>query len=278
MWALAAVLAGCARAPSSEPEPPLAARPTVVSLNPCTDAILVQLADPAQVLAISHYSHDPRASSMPVAQAARFTATRGSVEDVLALQPDVVLGSSFTDPATASAFARLGLPLERFGVAGTVAESRAQIRQIAALVGHPRRGEALIARIDRALAQAAPPPGAGPVSAVVWQADGLVPGEQTLIVDLLQRTGFANHAAHQGLGQADRLSLEQLLTKPPRVLLTINEGPDRMRSHPALASLASTQRHRLDPRLLYCGGPTIIAAVERLAQVRRRLGARQPGA
>ena len=64
-------LAACAA-----PPPRLATdHPTIVSLNPCADAILAEVADPAQLLAISHYSHDPRATSMPLAQARRFRAT-----------------------------------------------------------------------------------------------------------------------------------------------------------------------------------------------------------
>ena len=58
--------------------------PTIVSLNPCSDAILAEVAEPAQLLAISHYSHDPRASSMPLAEARRFRVTGGTVEQVLA--------------------------------------------------------------------------------------------------------------------------------------------------------------------------------------------------
>ena len=54
-------------------------------LNPCTDAILAEVAAPGQLLAISHYSKDPRASSMEAAVAARFAATGGTVEEVLAL-------------------------------------------------------------------------------------------------------------------------------------------------------------------------------------------------
>ena len=63
--------------------------PAIVSLNPCTDAILAEVADPAQILAISHYSHDPQATSMDLAAALRFRATGGTVEEVLALAPDI---------------------------------------------------------------------------------------------------------------------------------------------------------------------------------------------
>jgi hypothetical protein len=49
-----------------------ASAPAIVSLNPCSDAILAEVADPGQVLALSHYSRDPRSSSMDVGLARRF--------------------------------------------------------------------------------------------------------------------------------------------------------------------------------------------------------------
>src|SRR4029079_4978164 len=79
------LLAACA-----QPPPHASLHPTIVSLNPCTDAILAEVADPEQILAISYYSHDPRATSMPLAEARKFRATGGTVEEVLALDPDVV--------------------------------------------------------------------------------------------------------------------------------------------------------------------------------------------
>lgn len=274
--ALALLLVACG-APASEAPVNTPARPAIVSLNPCSDAILAEVADPAQVLAISHYSKDPRSSSMDVASARLFPATRGTVEEVLSLQPDLVIGTSFMDPATEGAYNRLGLRLEKLGIAHDLEENRAQIRQIAALAGHPERGDALIARIDDALAAAALPPGAEQIDAVVWQGGGIVPGGDTLILDLLRRTGFANFSVEQGLGQADYLSLEAMLAHPPQVILTTGgtsftgEGSNRALAHPVLDRLEGTARRQLDPRFLYCGGPTIIDAVQRLAQIRSEL-------
>jgi len=263
-------LAACSAAPAREAARPV---PTLVSLNPCTDAILAEVADPAQILALSSYSHDPASSSMDVAAARRFRSVSGSVEEVLALHPDVVVGGTFMAPATTTALHRLGFRLEQVGIASTVEESKAQVRQLAALAGHPQRGEDLVARIDRALAAAAPPSGA-PVPAVVWQAGGMVPGQGTLISDLLQRTGFRNAAADRGLRQADLLPLEEMLISPPRVILSAGDPraeSDRLLDHPALAALTGTRRERLDPALLWCGGPTIVRAAQRLAEVRRAL-------
>ena len=109
---LVVALGACAAPPSARHAP----RPTIVSLNPCTDAILAEVADPGQLLAISHYSHDPRATSMPLTQARRFRATGGTVEEVLALDPDVVVAGAFLPPATARAFERLGIRVETFGI------------------------------------------------------------------------------------------------------------------------------------------------------------------
>jgi iron complex transport system substrate-binding protein len=241
--------------------------PTIVSLNPCTDAILVEVADPGQIAALSRYSQDPRQSSMDVNLARRFASTGGTVEEVLALAPDVVVGSSFMDPATRAALGRLGMRVETVGIASSVAASEAQVRELALLAGHPERGEALVARIEAALAAAHTT--GRPIPAVLWQPDGIVPGDRALVSELMRRAGFANQSAARGFRQADYLSLERLLADPPQVLLVA--GSERGQHHPALAALRGTTRARFDPALLYCGGPTIIRAAERLAEVRRSL-------
>lgn len=265
---LVAALAAC-----SAPVAKSGRGPTLVSMNPCTDAILAEVADPGQLLAISSYSQDPASSSMDLARARAMRSVSGTVEEVVALRPDVVVASTFTAPATGAALTRLGYRIEKFGLAGSVAESEEQVRALARIAGHPERGEALVARIEAALAAAAPPPGP-PVPAVVWQSGGIVPGQGTLITDLLARTGFANAAAARGLHQADMLPLEDMLAHPPRVILTAgnqHSEEDRLLGHPALRALTGTLRAPLDPRLLWCGGPTIPQTAARLAEVRRSL-------
>jgi iron complex transport system substrate-binding protein len=254
------MLGGCAQAPSAASRE----HPTIVSLNPCTDAILAEVADPAQILAISHYSHDPRATSMPLATARRYRATGGTVEEVLALDPDLVVAGSFLPPATAQAFGRLDIRVETFGIVPDLAENAAQIRRLAAIAGHPERGEALLEQNDDALASTRRD---GPkADALLWQEGGIVPGKQTLIAVLLGHTGFASHSAARGLGQASYLPLEQVLADPPRVVIAA--GSERMLRHPVLRHLAGVRYERLDPSLLYCGGPTVIRAAERLAEIR----------
>jgi len=274
---LPTLLGGCIAAGQAEVP---RARPTIVSLNPCADAILAEVADPSQILAISHYSANPRSSSMPAEVAARFATTRGTVEEVVMLHPDIVVDGSFMAPATSGAYARLGLRTEKVGTVNSIADARAQVRDLAAISGHPERGEALVARIDAALAATAPGGNVPPIRAVMWESGGMVPGDNTLIADLLRHTGFVNATAAKGYSQADLLPLERLLADPPQVILTAAAGEgqgadvDRMLSHPALAALHGVNRTTFAPNLLYCGGPTIIRAAQALAAVREETLAR----
>lgn len=258
---LALALSGCAVAP---PPSSRGQHPTIVSLNPCTDAILAEVADQAQILAVSHYSHDPRASSMDVATARRFRATGGTAEEIVALAPVVVVGSSFMSPATLTALGELGLRVETFGTPATAEESIAQVRALAKLAGHPERGEALVRRIEASLV----PPAGAPVEAALWQGGGIVPGKGTLVTDLMQRAGFASYAEARGMAQGDYLPLERIAADPPELLLVA--GEERGHRHPLLARLPRLKVARFEPRLFYCGGPSIPKAMERMRGIRER--------
>ncbi len=257
---LAACTGGGADAPTAK------ARPTIVSLNPCTDAILAEVSAPGQLLAISHYSKDPRSSSMDAAAASRYAATGGTVEEVLALDPDVVVAGSFLAPATRAALEDLGIDVVTFGIVSDVAASEEQIRELASLAGNPGAGERLVERIERALAQASPVDNRR-VDVLLWQPGGIVAGEQSLVSDLLVRTGFVNAAPARGLSQADYVALEDVVAAPPQVLLVA--GGEVGQRHRVLDRLPEMQRESFDTSLLYCGGPTIIRAAERLAEIRR---------
>lgn len=248
---------------------PTTDRPTIVSLNPCTDAILAEISSPGQVLALSHYSRDPSGSSMDIARAREFGVTGGTVEEVLALDPDMVVGSTFMAPATRAALDGLGIRVETIGIAQSVADSVAQIRELARVSGRERGGEELVAKIRRAMEETAAPEGSASIPAVLWQPGGIVPGESALVSQLMEHTGFSSHSASRGLRQADYLSLERLLSDPPELLLVA--GQERSQRHPALAALPQMHSAGFDPALLYCGGPTIIRVLERLAGLKAGL-------
>src|SRR3546814_5557596 len=87
------VLAGCDR-------PAPATRGGIVSTNPCADQILVSLVQPERIAAISHYSQDPAATSLPPEVARRYRVTAGTAEEVIALRPDLVVTSTRSEEHT----------------------------------------------------------------------------------------------------------------------------------------------------------------------------------
>ena len=192
-------LAGCtapARAPGGG---------GIVSTNPCADAILIELVPAARIAAISHYSQDPAATSIPIEVARRFRSTAGTAEEVIALAPDLVLTSSFTPASTRNAYARAGLKTLLLDSPTTIDASRTQIAEMAQAVGAPERGRALIERIDRAVAAAVPESADRP-AALLFIAGNLVNGSGTLLDELLDsrrlsqrrgrlRPGLYRHAA-----------------------------------------------------------------------------------
>lgn len=264
--AFALALAGCVPGGAERGARNAAELPRIVSLNPCIDAVLVEVADPDQILALSHYSRDPAGSSIPAIVAQNYPTSGGTVEEVLALDPDLVLADTFLAPSTRQALADLGIPARFVGIASTPEESIVQVHQIAGLAGQEARGEELAQRIEAALAEGATPPGTPTVSAVLWQPGQIVPGEATLASELMRRAGFGSQSAARGMGQADYLSLEALLADPTEVLLVA--GDARAQRHPALSRLKATRVESFDPALLYCGGPTIIRAMARLGEIR----------
>ncbi|WP_304165095.1 ABC transporter substrate-binding protein [Phenylobacterium aquaticum] len=247
----------------------------VVSLNPCLDAILVQVADRDQIAAVSHYTHAPSSTSSG-ALGLTFPFTHETAEEVVALRPDLVLTARHSSPATRAALARMGVRTELFGLPNTVEESLAQVMQVARAVNRPERGQALVARIRAALAEAAPPPGARTLTAVTFQSGGFATARGTLMDEMMRRAGFENAATRYGLTRTSNIPLEKLIADPPDVLLAGQLEPgaptwaDRVLAHPALAHVAHRMYRAVFPQnLTFCGGPVLIDNARMLAQARR---------
>ncbi len=254
----ALLLAGCAAPPQGGGG--------IVSVNPCADAMLVQLVPASRIAAISHYSQDPAATSLPLAVAARFRTTAGTAEEVIALSPDLVVASSFTLPATRDAYARAGLKTLYLDAPQTIAASEAQIRQLAGATGAGAAGDRMVAAIDAAMTDTAG--GAATKPALLYIAGDLATGAGTLLDAMMRHVGLANAAAGYGLHFTGRLSAETIVAQPPAVVIAPADGR------------AAALRHRLLPdvpvarfprHLVNCGGPAIPAALRRLSAIRAAL-------
>ena len=272
-----AITAGCSIAPVPL-APAATGRPQrIVSLNPCLDVILIHVADRAQIAALSHYARDDYGSTFaPLARTLPFTYE--TAEEVIALSPDLVMTGRHSSLATRNALDRLKISTALFGVPDTVAESLEQVREVAALVGHPERGEALIGKIETALAEAAPKPGTPPLSALVFMPGGFASGPGTMMDEMMRKMGLENAAPRYGLKSSRRVPLERIIADPPDVLLAGEAWPGaanwalRVMTHPALSRVAGRMERATFPeRLLFCGGPVLIQTAAALSRAREHV-------
>jgi iron complex transport system substrate-binding protein len=251
----------------------------IVSLNVCADELLLALADRDQVAALSIYAAD-RTMSFMAADADAIRHDTASAEQVVALRPDLVFAGTFTKRATRDILTRLGYTLTLLAPARTVDQSIQQIRQVAALVGHPERGEALVAAIDAARTRAKAVVAGAKLSAAAYQRRGYVTGSGTLNADLLTTVGLIDAGGKLTRGSGGFVPLERLVADPPDILVVGSIDPraedqgSALLAHPALLrDFPPDKRIVLPDRLTVCGGPSLPAAFDWLAAEAKRVAA-----
>ena len=130
----------------------------IVSMNLCTDQLLMLLVDRARIASVSYLSAEPR-SSVLAAQTRGLHLNHGLAEEILPLRPDLVIAGTFTTRPTVFLLRKLGYPVVDMPVANGLDDIRANIRRLAAAVGETARGDGMIADFDARLADTVPPPG-----------------------------------------------------------------------------------------------------------------------
>lgn len=246
----------------------------IVSLNLCIDPIVLDLVPRERIQALSWVSSDPNVSPI-IDRIAGIRLVRGTAEEVLALEPDLVLAGALTTPATVDLLRRLGQRVVVIPIATELDGVRKAIRAVAAAVGEPARGEDMVADFDRRLAEASAHGPERP-EAVVYQANSLVSPSGTLAAAALEAAGFSNAADRVALTSGGRIALETLVVSPPDLIAlgqqaTAYRTPvaDNLR-HPALARVLAERAHVDFPMPLWlCGTPHVADAVAALAQARR---------
>ena len=261
-----------ASAPAGAQEPH--ARPRVVSLNLCTDELALRLADPGQVLSVTHLARDPLASN--VADLARdVPVNRGLAEEVVPLKPDLVLAGAYTTRTATAVLRRLGFEVVELADPETLEEAYAQIRMVAARLGVPERGAAMVGEMEAAFARLPPVVGQRP-TAVVLRPNGFTTGRGSLADELMEKAGLSNLAARLPTDKMGQLALEEIVrAAPDLVVVNADEAAppslaDALLHHPALAPFKD-RTLALPLRLWTCAGPDLAEAAALLAAARARL-------
>jgi iron complex transport system substrate-binding protein len=247
----------------------------IVSLNLCTDELVLRLADRANIASITWLSKDAISANV-VDLAADVPVNHGLAEEIIPLDPDLVVAGTFTARTAVAMLKATRFPVTEFGVAHDIADVRSGIRKMAALVGEPARGEDLVASFDGRLAEiGTSAPGRRP-TALVFNANGFTVGAGTLVDDIMTRAGLDNVAAHMNLGNYSQLPLEIAVRSDVDILIISarRDGPPSLATalldHPVLSKLGpKTHIVVLPTNLWSCGGPEVAEAIARLRAAAR---------
>jgi iron complex transport system substrate-binding protein len=241
----------------------------IMSLNVCTDELLLDLVPADRIASVTFLSRSPSNSYLWPA-AAHVAINRGSAEEALTENPDLVLAGTYAATQARLLLKKIGTPLLEVPPANSFVEIRDVTRMVAKAVGEPERGEAMIAHMDATLRALAATKPARTIRVVAWSGGGGVPGRGTLFDAILTVAGGVNIASATKGAEEGRFGLEQLLFAQPDVLAYGSEGytAPSLRTdadqHPLLLK-AFGRRRIVYPEALYsCGVPESADAAKAL--------------
>jgi iron complex transport system substrate-binding protein len=272
--ALAGLAVACSTAGADEPPRRIA------SFNVCADQLVIALADPDRIVALSPNARDP-AISVVTEQAANYPLLGRTAEAMVPLKPDLVLVGPWDRPLTQRLLHVLGFRIVNVPLINDLATGIAQIRDIAKLVGHPERGEALIGEIEAARRRLAAAPRPKSSTAMLVGNSGYTVGPESLAGALLREAGLAAPPGAPA-GYGGYVPLEKLIMLRPDFLVMTNvvETPDGQGAlyltHPAMRALYPPEKRIVLPgRFTMCAGQSLVAALDYLTDVLTKLAARE---
>ncbi len=242
----------------------------IVSINLCTDELLLQLVGRERVAALTKFSTDPEVSTVAVG-AQGIWQTQGDIEHVLACGPDMVLGGRFSNKETVRFFKRSGIPVQVFKVPKSFEAIYADIRRLAEAVGEKDKGEAIVRRMQEELAGLKKT--STPRRAVFFQSDNYVPGSGTFENAVMEAAGLRNVAVELGIKDYGRMGLEELIRAKPDVIIFSSEQKKartvrgEVLNHPAIKkALPGVKTVTIPTLYLNCGSPASVEAVRILVK------------
>jgi iron complex transport system substrate-binding protein len=240
---------------------PVSAAPRrVASLNLCTDELVLMLAAPDQIVSVTHLAQQ-EAETPLWRRALRYRRNDGSLLSVVPLRPDLIVTMGGGGRDRLRIAERLGIPVVDLPFAQSLGDVARGIGRLAAALGRPEAGTALLRRMT-ALIESAP----GSRQDAIW----LGGGGRTVAASGLEAQWMALAGMRQREMQGDRVSLETLLVHPPAILLRSDyrqgqySAGQRWLEHPLAREARAGRTIPTDGRLWTCMGPLLVGEIYRL--------------
>ena len=241
LLAAATVGAAPAPAPSAAPQTP---PKRIASLNLTADEVLVEILPVERLVAVTAAADDEGTSNIVgrvPPGVARFR--KADLERLVALAPDLVVVSEYTDPDFLYLLERSGLRYHRMEGLRSLAGNREAILRLGEAVGATAGAEKLVARYDAVLADLAGRLRGVARPRVMYWASGMTAGGDTAIGALIESAGARNVGAEIGVAGIGAVGAERAFVADPDVVL-IGVWPGARKSlveHPLLSRLRAVR-------------------------------------
>ena len=237
----------------------------IISLDYCADQYVLKLAPREHILAVSPDAEKTFSYMRGYAKGLR--QIRPQAEDVLVLQPDLVVRSYGGGPNVTAFVERIGTPVLQIDSAHDLDGVRNTIAAVAEWLGQQARGAAVIAEMDARLAALHALPDAP--AALYTTPAGVTSGPGTLVHEMLRAAGLANFEQEPGWRS---LPLERLAREQPDLVAAVFWGATNhydswsAARHPiARRQLRERPVVSLHGAWIACGGWFLLDAIEALA-------------
>ncbi|MFT4730724.1 MAG: iron complex transport system substrate-binding protein [Granulosicoccus sp.] len=261
--------------------------PSVLSINLCSDQMVMLLAEPSQIKALSRLSKDS-AGSYFHQQAQKFPQVETQAEDILPLAPDVVLTGPYTPRHTSALLAELGLRVESLTIANSLEDMFANILLVgrildqevkAALIVKSLRMQltAINLRVD-ILDTRMRNDGQSQPKAAVYDPNGYTVGRSSLRGEAMSLAGWHNVAEDKGIESYGVIHLEELIQLAPVALIESPYSADTYSRGQMVAKHPALRQAGLNPMIValpsnqtICAGPWSVDIVAQLLEAREQL-------
>lgn len=227
----------------------------VVSQTVGTDELLLSLAEPGQIAALSHLATAPEYCVLAREAAEHPRITSGDSETILRHRPTLVLFADYSRVELVAQMRRSGVTVLVFNRYATLEDVYANLRTLGRALGGgaPERAEALIARCQTRIAYLREKlRGVRPIKVVSATTYGLISGAGTTFQDLCDHAGAENLATTLGglSGHAPQPTEKMLGWQVEQVVVGLDpEAPGTADDGPAARERALAPLRKIPPYL-----------------------------
>ena len=219
----------------------------VASLNLTADEILAEILPPGRLVGVTRFADEVGTSNVVgrvPASVVRFP--KADIERLIALDPDLVVVSEYTDADFLRLLERSGLRVHQMRGLDSMAGVRQAVLDLGRAVGESAAAERLVARFDATLADLRGRLRGAASPRVLYWANPHTAGAGTAIGALIECAGATNAGAQMGLRGIVPLGAERAFVADPDVLL-VGTGwgtLQALREHPLLSKMRAVQQGR----------------------------------